>query len=229
LRLDLDRRLNMVPRRGSDPPSEAIPVKPRAEYPLNSPSARRASQSQEPKTQPQLLRSIRFWLSLFIAGLILSGITAFPLEQETGWLTSFLDTNPILPDSITLWIARVHAALLDTDLHYPFLAYGSDWLGFAHLVLAIAFLGPLRDPVRNKWVLQFGVIACIAVIPFALIAGPLRGIPLPWRLIDCSFGIFGAIPLLICLNRVKDLEQFQQIVLTLNSADFDNDPPTGFR
>src|SRR5713226_2076600 len=101
------------------------------------------------QTKPQLLRSIRLWLSLFILGLILSGLTAFPLEQETAWLASFLDANPILPDSMILWIARVHAALLDTNLHYPFLAYGTDWLAFAHLVLAIAFLGPLRDPVRN--------------------------------------------------------------------------------
>jgi hypothetical protein len=78
-------------------------------------------------------------------------------------------------------------------------------------------------------VLQFGVIACIAVIPLALIAGPLRGIPFLWRLIDCSFGVFGAIPLLICLHRVKRLEQFQQIVLTLNPADFHNDLPSAFR
>jgi hypothetical protein len=182
------------------------------------------------QTKPELLRSIRHWLSLFILGLILSGLTAFPLEQETAWLASFLDTNPILADSIILWVARVHAALLDTDLHYPFLAYGTDWLAFAHLILALVFLGPLRDPVRNKWVLQFGVIACLAVIPFALIAGPLRGVPPLWRAIDCSFGVFGAIPLLICLHRVKRLEQFQQIVLTLNSADFDNNlPPTAFR
>jgi hypothetical protein len=181
------------------------------------------------QTKPQLLRSIRLWLSLFILGLILSGLTAFPLEQETGWLASFLDTNPILPDSIALWVSKVHAALVDTNLRYPFLAYGTDWLAFAHLVLAIAFFGPLHDPVRNKWVLQFGVIACIAVIPLALIAGPLRGIPFLWRLIDCSFGVFGAIPLLICLHRVKRLEQFQQIVLTLNPADFHNDLPSAFR
>jgi hypothetical protein len=200
-------------------------VKPRAENPPTSRSAGRASQSQEPKSKPQLLRSVRIWLSLFIAGLILSGITAFPLEQETGWLADFVERYSVLPSDVTLWLERVHAALLDTGLHYPFLAYGTDWLAFAHLILAIAFLGPLRDPVRNKWVLQFGLIACIAVIPLALIAGPLRGIPLPWRLIDCSFGVFGAIPLLICLNRVKHLEQFQQIVLTLNSADFDNNPP----
>jgi hypothetical protein len=181
------------------------------------------------QTKPELLRSVRLWLSVFLFGLILSGLTAFPLEQETAWLASSLETYPILPDSITLWVARVHAALLDTNLHYPFLAYGTDWLGFAHLVLAIAFIGPLRDPVRNKWVLQFGLIACIAVIPLAFVAGPIRGIPLFWRIIDCSFGVIGAIPLLICIHRVKRLEQFQQIVLTLNPADFQNDPPTAFR
>src|SRR5258708_28653094 len=131
------------------------------------------------QTKPELLRSIRLWLSLFILGLILSGLTAFPLEQETAWLASFLDTNPIFPDSITVWVARVHAALLDTDLHYPFLAYGTDWLGFAHLVLAIPFLAPLRDPVRNKWVLQFGVNAWLAVIPLSLIPRPPRCLPLP--------------------------------------------------
>jgi hypothetical protein len=161
------------------------------------------------QTKPQLIRSIRLWLSLFIFGLILSGLTAFPLEHETGWLSSVLYIHPILPNSIILWITRVHNALRDTGLRYPFLAYGTDWLAFAHLVLAIVFLGPLRDPVRNKWVLQFGVIACVSVVPLALIAGPLRDIPLPWRLIDCSFGIFGAIPLLICLHYVNRLEHLE--------------------
>ena len=94
-----------------------------------------------------------------------------------------------------------------TASDYPFLAYGTDWLAFAHLVLAVVFLGPLRDPIRNKWVLQFGLIACLGVLPLAIIAGPLRGIPPLWRLIDCSFGIFGAIPLLICLRHVRALEK----------------------
>lgn len=187
-------------------------------------AAGRASKSQEPRTKTQLLHSVRTWLSVFIAGLILSGLTAFALERETGWLADFVDRYPALPSGLFLWFNQVHAALLDNSITYPFLAYGTDWLGFAHLVLAVAFIGPLRDPVRNKWVLQFGLIACIAVIPLALIAGPIRGIPLPWRLIDCSFGVFGAIPLLICLDRVKHLEQFQQIVLTLNPADYENDP-----
>ena len=226
--MGLDRLLGMVSLRGGKPPPEAILVNPSPENSRSSRSAGRASSSQGPKSKHQLLRSIRFWLSLFIAGLILSGLTAFPLEQETAWLAEFAGRYSILPDDVTLWLERVHTALHANNVNFPFLAYGTDWLAFAHLVLAIAFLGPLRDPVRNKWVLQFGVIACIAVIPLALIAGQFRGIPLPWRLIDCSFGVFGAIPLLICLNRVKHLESLQQIVLTFNPVDH-NDPPSAFR
>jgi hypothetical protein len=158
----------------------------------------------------QQLRSIRLWLSLFMVGLILSGVTAFPLERETGWLVGVLAAHPTFPHGITLWIDRVHQALYLDSIHAPFLAYGTDWLAFAHLVLAVAFLGPLVNPIRNKWVLQFGLIACAGVLALALIAGPIRGIPLPWRLIDCSFGIFGAIPLLIVLRQTAKLEQSHQ-------------------
>jgi hypothetical protein len=160
--------------------------------------------------QLRVLRSIRVWLSLFIAGLILSGLTAFPLVHETAFLARFLAAHPVLPREIVIWVDRVQFALADRSQLYPFLAYGTDWLAFAHLVLAVAFVGPLIDPVRNKWVLQFGVIACVGVLPLALIAGPLRGIPILWRLIDCSFGIFGAIPLFVCLRKVKALEHPSQ-------------------
>ena len=36
------------------------------------------------------------------------------------------------------------------------------------------------------------------MIPYALIMGGVRGIPLWWRLIDCSFGVLGAVPLWLC-------------------------------
>ena len=57
------------------------------------------------------------------------------------------------------------------NAQYPFLLYGYDWLAFAHFVLAILFIGPYRDPVKNIWIIEFGLIACILVIPFALVAG----------------------------------------------------------
>jgi hypothetical protein len=164
-------------------------------------------------TQSHHLQRIRFWLAVFIIGLALSGITAFPLETELNWLVSTLHAGWLRPISeftgLLPWIERVNNALSETNAHYPFLAYGTDWLAFAHLVIAVAFIGPYIDPVRNKWVITFGLIACAGVIPLALIAGAIRGVPLPWRLIDCSFGIFGSMPLLLCRQSIRALEREQ--------------------
>ena len=95
------------------------------------------------------------------------------------------------------WIERVRDGLDAADAQYPFLLYGTDWLAFAHLVIAVAFYGPYRDPVRNIWVIEFGMIACAGIIPLALICGPIRGIPFWWTVIDMSFGVFGVIPLYV--------------------------------
>jgi hypothetical protein len=141
---------------------------------------------------PNTLRRIRLYTTLFILGLILSGITAFPLQSELALLLPHLPPNTAL----AAWIARVHAALADTNTRYPFLAYGTDWLAFAHLVIALAFLGLYKDPARNRWLVTWGILCCLAVFPLALIAGQIRGIPWPWRLLDCSFGILGLLPLL---------------------------------
>jgi hypothetical protein len=154
---------------------------------------------------------LRFWLAIFIAGLVLSGVTAFPLQTELGWLASFLHTPTLRPIAesagLLQWIERVNEGLRTTNAHYPFLAYGTDWLGFAHLIIAVAFIGPYIDPVRNKWIITFGLIACGGVIPLALIAGEVRGIPFGWRLIDCSFGVIGSIPLLLCKRLIISLER----------------------
>jgi hypothetical protein len=104
----------------------------------------------------------------------------------------------------------VYLAIADTSEKYPFLFYGYDWLAFAHFVLAILFFGPYRHPVRNKWVIEFGMIACLLIIPFALIAGQFRGIPIGWRLIDCSFGILGIVPLSVCLSKINKIETLKQ-------------------
>jgi hypothetical protein len=166
-------------------------------------------------TQADYLRRIRFWLAIFIAGLVFSGITAFPLQTELGGLVSLLHTNGLRPvaESVHLlpWVERVHEGLVATNAQYPFLAYGTDWLAFAHLVIAVAFVGPYLDPVRNKWVVAFGLIACGAVIPLALIAGGVRGIPFGWRLIDCSFGLLGAIPLVLSTRLISSMERKQAL------------------
>ena len=43
----------------------------------------------------------------------------------------------------------------------------------------------------------------------ALIFGPIRGIPLFWRLIDCSFGLFGAIPLWLARGTIRQVTDIQ--------------------
>lgn len=153
----------------------------------------------------QLRRRICFWLIVFIVGLVLSGLTAFPLVSEVKLLHRILDAIGVARwfPSGGEWIGRVDRALIDADNNYPFLFYGTDWLAFAHLTIAIAFSGPLRDPVKNIWVIEFGMITCAAVIPLAMIAGPIRGIPFFWRLIDCSFSVVGIIPLWLAYRYTK--------------------------
>ncbi len=148
------------------------------------------------------LSIVRRWLVFFILCLFLSGLTAIPLETEIRFLCR---TFP--PDTaLGAWLDRVLVGITAINRDFPFLNYGNDWLAFAHFVLAILFIGPLRDPIRNKWVIEFGMIACLLVIPYALVAGHFRGIPVWWRLIDCSFGLIGLIPLAVCYRRIDLLE-----------------------
>lgn len=150
-----------------------------------------------------LLKKIRLLILFFVIALILSGITAFPVETELHWL---LNHPNLVPTFAEKWLQEVYAALVDTNAKYPMLAYGFDWLAFAHIVIAMAFIGPLKDPVKNKWIIEWAILACLAVIPLAFIAAPIRHIPLFHILIDCSFGVIGLIPLLICRKWIVQLQ-----------------------
>jgi len=134
-----------------------------------------------------------------ILGLVLSGVTAIPLQTQADFATRVLGVEQMTPDQVTSpvshWALKVRDGLRDANQRYPFLAYGTDWLAFGHFVIAIAFIGLLRDPVRNLWLFDFGLIACALIIPYAIVFGAVRSIPFWWRLIDCSFGILGALPL----------------------------------
>lgn len=162
-----------------------------------------------------LLRRIRVWLVFFIVCLVLSGLTAFPLVTELRLiedaLTSWAAPAGELFPGLLEWIVRVGDGLDTADAQYPFLLYGTDWLAFAHLVIAVAFYGPYRDPVRNIWVIEFGMIACVGIIPLALICGPIRGIPFWWSVIDMSFGVFGIVPLYVVRRMIKRLEAIQAV------------------
>ncbi len=153
----------------------------------------------------QTLKKVRIWMGLFILLLVLSGITAFPISSELSWICTWWPENR---SAIYCWLQKCSDAIAKTDKNYPYLSYGYDWLAFAHIAIAVFFLGVMKDPVRNKWILQAGVVVCILVIPLAFIAGHVRQIPIGWRLIDCCFGLFGLIPLLICIKYTEKLEKF---------------------
>jgi hypothetical protein len=157
------------------------------------------------KNQEQQIRSrVKRLILLFIVCLCLSGITAFPLQLEISALNSFFTFHHVA--FISDWVEKVYEGIERTAAVYPFMAYGTDWLAFSHLVIAVVFLGPLKDPVRNIWVIQFGRIACIMVFPLAFICGTIRGIPFWWQLIDCSFGVTGFILLSVIYNSIRHLE-----------------------
>ena len=150
------------------------------------------------------LKKIRALIVFFMVSLVLSGITAFPVETELRWL---LNHPGLIPDFMMNWLQDCYLAINETNSKYPMLAYGYDWLAFAHIVIALAFIGPYKDPVRNSWIIDWAIIACILVIPLAVIAGPIRQIPVFHILIDCSFGVLGIVPLLLCKKWIKRLAE----------------------
>ena len=156
----------------------------------------------------KLRRRIKASLIILIFGLALSGISALPIETElqslNEWLQSSSWQNPL-----TRWIALASHAVVETNARFPFLAYGTDWLAFAHLVIAILFIGPMREPVKNRWVVEFGIIASVAILPWAFITGEVRSIPVFWRLLDCMFGIAGGALLMVCYFDIKKLERMK--------------------
>jgi hypothetical protein len=161
----------------------------------------------------QLLFRIRAMILLFVVLLMLSGITAFPVYSELKWLMSLhiFDTS----SGIGAWLYKVWLGVQDMNDKNDFLFYGYDWLAFAHIVIGMAFIGPFRDPVRNKWIIDWAILACLSVLPLALIAGNVRSIPWFHIVIDCSFGVFGLIPLFVVKGWIGKLEKMSSSGNTL--------------
>jgi hypothetical protein len=160
--------------------------------------------------EKQLLLKIRLITLFFMTALVLSGITAFPMETELNLLMRFLNIygqNAENLNALQRWIAFVYEGIGTTNALFPFIAYGFDWLAFAHIAIAAAFIGLYQEPVRNKWLVNWAMICCIGIIPLALICGDVRQIPFFWQLIDCSFGVFGIIPLIYLRKLILKLEK----------------------
>lgn len=155
---------------------------------------------------PNLLRRIRITISVFMLLLILSGITAFPVQAELNFLAGHYNWFPLFMQD---WLKKVQVAINHAHANYPYLLYGYDWLAYAHIVIALFFTGVYRDPVRNAWVLRIGMLACVGIFVLAFAAAGIRGIPFFWTLIDCSFGIFGLIPLMLVQRWIHQLEKIK--------------------
>ena len=153
---------------------------------------------------PSLILKFRIAMLLFIIGLVLSGVTAFPLLVELRILSKWM--SEIGPSGLGLWISTILEGLETTYASYPWVAYGTDWLAFGHLVIAMFFIHPLIHPRASRPNIIAGMVACISIFPLAMICGPIRGIPFYWRLIDCSFGVIGLIPLIYCLYLLRKME-----------------------
>ncbi|MBS1583419.1 MAG: hypothetical protein JST66_14560 [Bacteroidetes bacterium] len=154
-------------------------------------------------SETRLERRIRRWILFFVAALWASGLTAVPLEWGTRVLA---DAMAGWGGPMAAWSAQVAAAIADVAAQHPLLFYGTDWLAFAHIVIGLAFVGPLRDPVRNRWVIEWGLWSCALVPVLAFAWAPVRGIPFFWRCVDASFGVIGAVPLWLVLRDIRSLE-----------------------
>ena len=146
------------------------------------------------------LTKIRTALVIFIVLLVLSGVTAFPLRTEMDFL---IRHKTAFPDFMSQWIEEIYTAVAKTP---DLVLYGTDWLAFAHIIIALFFIPVYKDPVRYKANLLVAMTACGAVFLLAFICGPIRGIPFFHQLIDCSFGALGLIPLIYVYKKITQLE-----------------------
>ncbi len=161
--------------------------------------------------QMQLRRRIQTFAWVMVLGLFLNGIAAIPLQTQVDAAARVMKVEHLNPDqaasSFTKWLLVVRDALHYNNTKFPFVAYGTDWLGFALIVMAVAFFGCVQHPLRNAWLFRVGMIASVMLIPWALIVGEVRGVPLGWRLIDCAFGVVGFVPCLLAWRASRDLEE----------------------
>ncbi|MBA3683286.1 MAG: hypothetical protein H0W73_19285 [Bacteroidetes bacterium] len=149
------------------------------------------------------LTKIRIAITVFIVLLVLSGVTAFPLRTELDFLIVHKNS---FPDTLANWIQTVYDSVKQTP---DVVLYGTDWLAFAHIIIALFFIPVYIDPIRYKANLIVAMTACGAVFLLAFICGPIRGIPFFHQLIDCAFGFIGFFPLFFVYKKINKLKNLK--------------------
>ena len=162
-----------------------------------------------PLAQHQL-RKVRLLILLFIIGLVLSGITAMPVQTQLDIAAKCFGVENLTPpatdhSAFIQWLVKVRAEVTRLNVQAPYIFYGFDWLAFGHISVAIAFIWAYRDPIQHRFLFNYGLVLCALIPPWAILTGTIRGIPGWWMLIDCSFAILGSIPLLLCKILIESM------------------------
>ena len=150
------------------------------------------------------MKSIRIHIIIFASLLIISGVTAFPLRDEIRFL--YLNTG-LFPDFTQTWISRVYTDLNSTP---KIMFYGTDWLAFAHIVIALFFVPVFLLPAQHIMNVQIAMVACILILPLAFVCGTVREIPFFHQLTDCMFGVLGFLYLAFIHKKIKQLKIISQ-------------------
>ncbi len=148
-------------------------------------------------------------LAIVAFGLFVSGVTVWPAIPELKFIVGILWGDVAPTSELHRFIIEVIEGLEYMGANYPFMLYAHDWLAYAHVMLAILFAGAIRDPARNIWIVQCGLIMCVLIPILAITAIPIRGLPLFWFWIDLAFAPGAGLPLWIALRDIKNSETVQ--------------------
>jgi hypothetical protein len=72
--------------------------------------------------------------------LVLSGLSAIPLVWGVDFVVDILEEIEFHSQVFSL-MKQVQNVLIFNAEHFPFMAYGKDWLAFAHFLFALLFVG----------------------------------------------------------------------------------------
>ena len=156
------------------------------------------------------MKRAKVMLGIVVFGLLVSGITVWPAVPELKMAVQLVWGDAAPSGTLHGFVLQAIVGLEVMQKDYPFMLYAHDWLAFAHIVLAILFAGAIRDPIRNVWIVQCGLIMCALIPVLAGICIPLRGIPWIWFCFDFAFAPAAALPLWIALRDIRRAEAITQ-------------------
>ncbi|MDX2001546.1 MAG: hypothetical protein SFW35_03890 [Chitinophagales bacterium] len=160
----------------------------------------------------QLLQRFRFWLSIFIAGIFISGYLHIPIEHFLLVAKNGVAQHAPLGYFKILYNDFYRQTLLVPD-NMPLLAYRQFWMAFTRIAVAFTMIGLYANPTQYRGILKIAALLCLAVVPLAIWHGHAHGVPVFWIGIDICQAGMGLLLLAICQKHINRLQQFYQLQL----------------